>query len=243
MVSLAKRRMGAPDFSKEDFRKKLTALSSVKAVAAAPMTRGAVTNKCDQHSVDTIKRSVPLGIALGNPKLSCSNKRVLKELQDISRAALQNFRVYPTVDESGCMSGTASLVFLGQKDHAAYGGRAFLLRVNFPSDYPFQPPRLSFVTPIHHYAVATDGSLCLPVLRDTWSPSLSLKKVLEELDFLLHDPRHADPNCDLATRSWLSELLRTDPDRYFKDASEHSKHHAKEASRELDATSLLHLFN
>lgn len=242
MISLANRRTGEPKFNKDVFRQKMAELSSVNAVAVAPMKRGAVS-KMHKNTAETTKSSVPLEIALKNPNISSSNTRVLKELQDISQSNLENFRVFPNVYESGLISMTINVVFVGQKKHIAYGGRAFLLSIEFPSDYPFKPFHLNFVTPIYHYAVKTDGSICLPILHDEWSPALSLRKVLVELDLLLHNPRSADPNCNLALRSWLSDLLRTDPDRYFNDASEHSSKNAKKASNELDAASLLRLFS
>jgi ubiquitin-conjugating enzyme E2 D/E len=242
MISLNSRCTGEPDFNREALIARMAKLSSVDAVDAAPMQRGPVLALRKPVAAGP---SVPLGVALEAPKaaLSSSNKRILKELREIDAVKLEHFRVCPRLNSDGSLSNTLSIIFLGRREHVAYGGRAFLLNVEMPSEYPFRPPRLSFVTPIHHYAISTDGTICLPTLHDQWSPALSLKKILLDLDVLLHDSSSTDPECNLAQRSWLSDLLRTDPDRYYANAAAHSAKHGKEFQCDLETTSLIRLFS
>eukprot|EP00435_Cladocopium_sp_Y103_P061414 s466_g23.t1 len=61
---------------------------------------------------------------------------------------------------------------------SAYQGGVFFLNINFPSDYPFKPPKVHFTTKIYHCNVNSNGAICLDILKDQWSPALTISKVL-----------------------------------------------------------------
>ncbi len=74
-----------------------------------------------------------------------------------------------------------------------YEGGIFFLTVNFPTDYPFKPPKCKFVTRIYHCNINSNGSICLDILKDQWSPALTISKVLLSVSSLLDDPNPSDP--------------------------------------------------
>jgi ubiquitin-protein ligase len=61
-----------------------------------------------------------------------------------------------------------------------YSGGVFFLAIHFPTDYPFKPPKVNFTTRIYHPNINSNGSICLDILRDQWSPALTISKGEEE---------------------------------------------------------------
>lgn len=57
-----------------------------------------------------------------------------------------------------------------------YAGGVFFLAIHFPTDYPFKPPKVNFTTRIYHPNINSNGSICLDILRDQWSPALTISK-------------------------------------------------------------------
>lgn len=63
-----------------------------------------------------------------------------------------------------------------QQSDSPYTGGVFFLSITFPTDYPFKPPKVSFTTKIYHPNINANGSICLDILRDQWSPALTISK-------------------------------------------------------------------
>ena len=70
---------------------------------------------------------------------------------------------------------TPILKFLYQT--ISYPGGVFFLNINFPTDYPFKPPKFTFTTRIYHPNINSNGAICLDILRSQWSPALTVSKV------------------------------------------------------------------
>ena len=81
---------------------------------------------------------------------------------------------------------------MGPADSPFQGG-VFFLNVKFPPDYPFKPPRIQFTTKIYHPNINAQGGICLDILKDQWSPALTISKVLLSICSLLTDPNPDDP--------------------------------------------------
>jgi ubiquitin-conjugating enzyme E2 D len=61
-------------------------------------------------------------------------------------------------------------------EESPYTGGVFFLNIHFPTDYPFKPPKISFVTRIYHPNINSNGGICLDILKDQWSPALTIQK-------------------------------------------------------------------
>jgi len=96
-----------------------------------------------------------------------------------------------------------------------YQGGVFFLNINFPADYPFKPPKCQFSTKIYHCNVNANGAICLDILKDQWSPALTISKVLLSLSSLLSDPNPSDP---LVPE--IAQLLLKDKSKHDQTARE-----------------------
>ena len=64
----------------------------------------------------------------------------------------------------------------------------FNLEIIIPPDYPFKPPKVRFLTKIYHGNISDRGGLYLGLLKDYWSPSHTLSKVLLTIRDLFEHP-------------------------------------------------------
>ena len=144
-------------------------------------------------------------------------KRIQKELADLQRDPPANCSAGPT-DESDLYNWTASI--MGPEDSPFQGG-VFFLNVQFPTDYPFKPPKISFTTRIYHPNINSNGSICLDILKDQWSPALTISKVLLSISSLLTD---ANPNDPLVPE--IAHIYKNDRARYENTAREWTRRYA-----------------
>jgi ubiquitin-conjugating enzyme E2 D/E len=102
-----------------------------------------------------------------------------------------------------------------------YSGGVFFLTIHFPTDYPFKPPKVNFTTRIYHPNINSNGSICLDILRDQWSPALTISKVLLSICSMLTDPNPDDP---LVPE--IAHVYKTDRPRYEATAREWTRKYA-----------------
>ena len=144
-------------------------------------------------------------------------KRIQKELIDFGRDPPANCSAGPT-DESDQFVWQGTL--MGPED-SPYAGGVFFLNIHFPPDYPFKPPKVNFTTKIYHPNINSNGSICLDILKDQWSPALTISKVLLSISSLLTDPNPDDP---LVPE--IANIFKTDIDRYNTTAKEWTQKYA-----------------
>jgi ubiquitin-conjugating enzyme E2 D/E len=101
---------------------------------------------------------------------------------------------------------------MGPTDTPYFGG-IFTLAISIPTDYPFKPPKVQFITKIYHPNISPQGAICLDILKDKWSPALNISKILLSICSLLDDPNPDDPLVpDIA------DLFKSDKERYRQNA-------------------------
>lgn len=86
-----------------------------------------------------------------------------------------------------------------------------------PESYPFQPVKMKFITKVYHPNVSSaSGAICLDILKDAWSPVLTLKSTLISLQSLLCSPEPNDPqDAEVAKHFTTSKGSFDDTARYW----------------------------
>ncbi len=115
-------------------------------------------------------------------------RRIQKELKDLQQDPPANCSAGPAGSDMFRWEG----VIMGPTD-SPYSGGVFKLDIQFPVDYPFKPPKIQFTTKIYHPNVNATGLICLDILKQQWSPALTISKVLLSITSLLTDPNPDDP--------------------------------------------------
>ena len=118
-----------------------------------------------------------------------ATKRIQKELVDFNKDPPTNCSAGPQ-NQSDLYHWQATI--MGPEDSPYHGG-VFFLNIHFPTDYPFKPPKVQFITRIYHCNINSNGSICLDILKEQWSPALTISKVLLSISSLLCDPNPKDP--------------------------------------------------
>ena len=117
-----------------------------------------------------------------------SSKRIMTELKDLRKDPPANCSAGPEGDDIFKWEG----VIIGPSD-SPFAGGVYNLRIQFPVDYPFKCPNVTFITKIYHPNISSSGVICLDILKTQWSPALTIGKVLLSICSLLTDPNPADP--------------------------------------------------
>jgi ubiquitin-protein ligase len=137
--------------------------------------------------------------------LTASAKRIQKELAEISLDPPSNCSAGPKGDN--LYEWVSTIMGPGS---SPYQGGVFFLDINFPSDYPFKPPKVIFQTRIYHCNINSNGQICLDILKDNWSPALTISKVLLSICSLLTDANPHDPLVGSIAQQYLSDQTSHD---------------------------------
>ena len=143
-------------------------------------------------------------------------KRLQSELQELNSSAPANCSAGPDDDDMYKWQAT----IMGPEG-SPYEGGVFYLRIDFPSDYPFKPPKIVFLTRIYHCNINSAGGICLDILKEQWSPALTIGKVLLSICSLMDDPNPDDPLVPDIAR-----LLKNDKDKHDESARMHTVRYA-----------------
>ncbi|KAA0149158.1 hypothetical protein FNF29_02215 [Cafeteria roenbergensis] len=87
-----------------------------------------------------------------------------------------------------------------------YEAGVFKLLCEIPDDYPFVPPKLKFMTKVWHPNISSQtGAICLDILKDAWTPAMTLISLLLSVRALLAAAEPTDPQDAQVARQYLSD--------------------------------------
>lgn len=134
-----------------------------------------------------------------------STKRIQRELADFLLDPPPNCSVEPNMHNiyewAACIAGPQG---------SPYEGGRFLLDIHFTREHPFKPPRVVFRTRIYHCNVDGRGHICLDILKDAWSPALTVSKILLSVSSLLTDCNPKDPVSPTIASQYVTDRAEHD---------------------------------
>ncbi|KAJ8484541.1 hypothetical protein OPV22_017026 [Ensete ventricosum] len=147
---------------------------------------------------------------------SMASRRIIKELKDLQKDPPTSCSAGPVGEDMFHWQAT----IMGPPD-SPYAGGVFLVTIHFPPDYPFKPPKVAFRTKVFHPNINSNGSICLDILKEQWSPALTISKVLLSICSLLTDPNPDDP---LVPE--IAHMYKTDRTKYETTARSWTQRYA-----------------
>ncbi|QRV86603.1 ubiquitin-conjugating enzyme [Ceratobasidium sp. AG-Ba] len=115
-------------------------------------------------------------------------RRVQKDLKEIQENPIHGLTV-----ETGEDNILVWNCAIKAEDESPYKKGTFKYKVEIPDEYPFKPPKVTFSTKIYHPGINEEGQICLPVLRDQWKPTQTMRSVLDTISDKVNNPSPDDP--------------------------------------------------
>lgn len=119
-------------------------------------------------------------------------KRLIKDVKDLKKNPLESDGIYYSHDETNILKGYAMII---GPPNSMYSGGFYFFKLNFPTDYPFSPPKLEYSTndgvTRFHPNLYKNGKVCLSILNtwrgESWSSCQSIRSILLTLLTILDD--------------------------------------------------------
>jgi len=148
------------------------------------------------------------------------NARVSKELSMLRSSPPPGAQCWQVEDKMDTLEAN----IMGPVD-TPYAGGVFKLEILIPDRYPFEPPKMRFVTKIYHPNVDDGGRICLDILKmaphGSWKPSINISSCLTSLQVLMSEPNPDDP-----LMPDIADQLRYHKDKFNTTAAEWTEKYA-----------------
>ena len=90
---------------------------------------------------------------------------------------------------------------------------SYTLEINISNEYPFTEPKVKFNPTIFHPNVySVTGDICLDLLKDAWTPALTIHSLCLSILSLMNSPNTSDP-----VNAVAANLYDTDKEKYKEE--------------------------
>lgn len=124
-----------------------------------------------------------------------SRKRLVRDYKRLQQDPPQGVNGSPNPDNIMLWNA----VIFGPED-TPWDGGTFKLTLEFSEEYPNKAPVVKFKSKMFHPNIYSDGSICLDILQNQWSPIYDVSAVLTSIQSLLSDPNPNSPANSEAAR-------------------------------------------
>lgn len=102
--------------------------------------------------------------------------------------------------------------------NSPYNGYMFKFEINFPKDYPNNPPIVKCLTDVYHMNINTSGDVCVSSIKDQgkWSTIKDISSVLLSIFIIFSKPNPGSPY-----RREIAKLYKENYPEYEKKVKEY----------------------
>eukprot|EP00884_Botryococcus_braunii_P010334 jgi/Botrbrau1/19301/Bobra.0073s0044.1 len=144
-----------------------------------------------------------------------ARKRLMRDFRKLQQDPPQGVNGSPNADNIMLWNA----VIFGP-DETPWDGGTFKLTLSFTEEYPNKAPTVKFRSTMFHPNIYADGSICLDILQNQWSPIYDVSAILTSIQSLLCDPNPNSPANSEAARLYSEN--RREYNRRVKEAVEAS---------------------
>mmetsp|Transcript_21980 Transcript_21980/g.43208 ORF Transcript_21980/g.43208 Transcript_21980/m.43208 type:complete len:225 (-) Transcript_21980:645-1319(-) len=172
------------------------------ATPAAPVAPAAPTPAPSASGASGASRSGAASSSTSSvATLTASKQRLMSDLREMHNEPPEGCSAAPA-NETNLYVWNASII---GPDESPWEGGIYGLRLHFPEQYPSKPPKVRFTCELFHPNVYSDGTLCLDIIQDQWSPIYTTSTILTSIQSLLTDPNPNSPANPEAAKLFVSE--------------------------------------
>ncbi|OAF69908.1 hypothetical protein A3Q56_02271 [Intoshia linei] len=128
-----------------------------------------------------------------------ARRRLMRDFKILQEDPPVGFTGAP--QEHNIMSWNA--VIFGPQDTPFEDG-TFKLVIEFNEEYPNKPPTVKFTSEMFHPNVYENGTICLDILQNRWSPAYDVSAILRSIQSLLDEPNPNSPANSVAAKLYTS---------------------------------------
>ena len=128
-------------------------------------------------------------------------KRISKEIQRLKKDTPVGIKIEPDKDNLRYFH-----IFIEGPQDTPYEAGIFELEMFLTDKYPMKPPKCRFITKLYHPNVDKLGRICLDVLKDKWTPALTVSRVCLSIQLLMQVPNPDDPLDNKVADQWKSDI-------------------------------------